>query len=111
MGRRLSSGAEQAEKLVTHGLSHLHKVWAGVLPTRVYLMCIGTLLNTVMEELIEIVTSLEDISADAGEQLVTILKQLQDKSPALFDSESQALCEEMVQVQRADLHSRSLAER
>jgi len=85
--RRLSSGAEQAVKLVTHGLTHLHKVWAGVLPTRVYLMCIGTLLNTVMEELIEIVTSLEDISADAGEQLVTMLKQLQDKSPALFDSE------------------------
>ena len=85
--RRLSSGAEQAVKLVTHGLTHLHKVWAGVLPTKVYLMCIGTLLNTVMEELIQIVTSLEDISADAGEQLVTMLKQLQDKSPAFFDSE------------------------
>ena len=85
--RRLSSGAEQAVKLVTHGLTHLHKVWAGVLPTKVYLMCIGTLLNTVMEELIGIVTSLEDISADAGEQLVTMLKQLQDRSPALFDSE------------------------
>ena len=50
-------------------------------------MCIGTLLNTVMEELIEIVTSLEDISADAGEQLVSMLKQLQDRSPAFFDSE------------------------
>ena len=85
--RRLSSGAEQAVKLVTHGLNHLHKVWAGVLPTKVYLMCIGTLLNTVMEELIQIVTSLEDISADAGEQLVSMLKQLQDKSPAFFDSE------------------------
>ena len=85
--RRLSSGAEQAVKQVTHGLSHLHKVWAGVLPTKVYLLCIGTLLNTVMEELIQIVTSLEDISADAGEQLVTMLKQLLDKSPAFFDSE------------------------
>jgi len=85
--RRLSSGAEQAVKQVTHGLSHLHKVWAGVLPTNVYLKCIGTLLNTVMEELIQIVISLEDISAEAGEQLVSMLKQLLDKSPALFISE------------------------
>ena len=78
--RRLSSGAEQAVKQVTHGLSHLHKVWAGVLPTNVYLKCIGTLLNTVMEELIQIVTTLEDISADAGEQLVSMLSQLSNKS-------------------------------
>ena len=85
--RRLSSGAEQAVKQVAHGLSHLHKVWAGVLPKKVYLMCIGTLLNTVMEELIQIVTSLEDISAEAGEQLVSMLKQLMDKSPSFFDSE------------------------
>ena len=85
--RRLSSGAEQGVKQVVSTLSHLHKVWTGVLPGNVYLKCIGTLLNTVMEELIQIVTTLEDISADAGEQLVSMLKQLSNKSTALFESE------------------------
>ena len=42
-----------------HSLSHLQKVWQGVLPQGVYLRCQGTLLNTVMEELILIITSLE----------------------------------------------------
>jgi len=85
--RRLSSGAEQGVKQVLHTLTHLNKVWSGVLPANVYMKCMGTLLNTVMEELIQIVTTLEDISADAGEQLVTMLKQLSNKSPALFDPE------------------------
>ena len=85
--RRLSSGAEQGVKQVLHTLTHLNKVWSGVLPINVYMKCMGTLLNTVMEELIQIVTTLEDISADAGEQLVTMLKQLSNKSPLLFDPE------------------------
>ena len=85
--RRLSSGAEQGVKQVISTLSHLHKVWSGVLPSNVYLKCIGTLLNTVMEELIQIVTTLEDISADAGEQLVSMLNQLSNKSTTLFESE------------------------
>ena len=85
--RRLSSGAEQGVKQVLATLGHLAKVWAGVLPSNVFLKCLGTLLNTVMEELIQIVTSLEDISADAGEQLVSMLNQLAIKSPALFEPE------------------------
>ena len=85
--KRLSSGAEQGVKQVIHTLTHLHRVWSAVLPTNVFLKCLGTLLNTVMEELIQIVTSLEDISADAGEQLVSMLKQLSNKSPALFEPE------------------------
>ena len=41
-----------------------------------------------MEELILIITSLEDISADAGEQLVSLLNQLLSKSRALFAPET-----------------------
>ena len=85
--RRLSSGAEQGVKQVVSTLTHLHNVWSGVLPSNIYLKCIGTLLNTVMEELIQIVTTLEDISADAGEQLVSMLNQLSNKSSALFETE------------------------
>ena len=86
--KRLSSGAEQGMRQVLHSLAHLQKVWGGgVLPTGTYLRCQGTLLNTVMEELILIITNLEDISADAGGQLVSLLNQLVTKSPALFAPE------------------------
>jgi len=86
--RRLSTGAEQGVRQVLHSLGHLQKVWQGVLPRGVYPRCQGTLLNTVMEELILIITSLEDISADAGEQLVSLLNQLLSKSRALFAPET-----------------------
>jgi len=85
--RRLSSGAEQGVKQVLHTLGHLQKVWGKVLPGTVYLRCQGTLLNTVLEELIQIITSLEDISADAGGQLVSLLGQLVAKAPSLFPGE------------------------
>ena len=106
-------------------MSHLQKVWQGVLPQGVYLRCQGTLLNTVMEELILIITSLEvklvwflrlrctygqDISADAGEQLVSLLSQLLSKSKALFSPETPerftrkwAKFEEVVRVLSANL--------
>ena len=85
--RRLSSGAEQGIKQVLHTLSHLQKVWGAVLPTTVYLRCQGTLLNTVLEELIQIISGLEDISADAGGQLVSLLGQLVSKAPSFFPTE------------------------
>jgi len=108
--RRLSTGAEQGVRQVLHSLSHLQKVWQGVLPDGVYLRCQGTLLNTVMEELILIITSLEDISADAGEQLVSLLSQLLAKSKSLFSPEMPerytrkwAKFEEVVRVLSANL--------
>lgn len=108
--RRLSTGAEQGVRQVLHSLSHLQKVWQGVLPVGVYLRCQGTLLNTVMEELILIITSLEDISADAGEQLVSLLSQLLSKSRSLFSPEMPerytrkwAKFEEVVRVLSANL--------
>ena len=85
--RRLSSGAEQGIKQVLHTLSHLQKVWGAVLPTTVYLRCQGTLLNTVLEELIQIISGLEDISADVGGQLVSLLGQLVSKAPSFFPTE------------------------
>jgi len=85
--KRLSSGAEQGVKQVVHTLTHLNKVWSGVLPSNVYLKCIGTLLNTVMDEIIQIISTMEDISADAAEQLVTMLRQLINKSPPFFQPE------------------------
>ena len=108
--RRLSTGAEQGVRQVLHSLSHLQKVWQGVLPQGVYLRCQGTLLNTVMEELILIITSLEDISADAGEQLVSLLSQLLSKSKIFFAPETPerytrkwAKFEEVVRVLSANL--------
>merc|ERR1712059_28600 len=67
--------------------ANLQKVWHPVLPGNTYLRCVGTLLNTVLEEVILIITNLEDISADAGGQLVSLLNQIVTKAPDLFVSE------------------------
>jgi len=88
--RRLSSGAEQGVRQVLHTLTSLQKVWHPVLPGNTYLRCLGTLLNTVLEEVILIITNLEDISADAGGQLVSLLNQIVTKAPDLFLSEEVA---------------------
>ena len=44
----------------------------------------GTLVNSGLEDLIQHISSLEDISADTAEQLVSLLKQLVQKTPAVF---------------------------
>jgi len=82
--RRLPSGAEQSIKQVVHHLSHLQKVWQPVLPPSIYSKCLGTLLNSALEELIQHITGLEDISADTAEHLVSLLNQLVTKAPAVF---------------------------
>jgi len=82
--RRLPSGAEQSIKQLVHHLSHLQRVWQPVLPPSIYAKCLGTLLNSALEELIQHITGLEDISADMAEQLVSLLNQLVTKAPAVF---------------------------
>jgi len=81
---RLASGGEQGIRGVVSHLESLKSVWSDSLPSKVYLRCMGTLLNTVLEELITIITSMEDISSDSASQLVSLFSQLQRASPPLF---------------------------
>lgn len=85
--RRLSGGVDQAVRQFLHQLSHLQKVWQPVLPTDVYCRCIGTLLNSGIEEILQRILSLSDISAEVSGQYCSLLNQIVVKAPEFFNSE------------------------
>ncbi|KAK7505508.1 hypothetical protein BaRGS_00003253 [Batillaria attramentaria] len=78
------SAAERAVKQALHQLTHLQKVWQGVLPTSVYHKAIGILLNTLITDIMDKIIVLEDISSDAARKLFTLLKLIHDKGGLLF---------------------------
>lgn len=82
--------AEQGMRQCLHQLQLLHSVWQNVLPHTVYTKAIGTLLGSVVEEIITRVVSLEDISADGALALINILNLLKDNVPALFVVEGES---------------------
>ena len=55
----------------------------------VYYRCIGTLLNTALEEIIQRIVGLADISAEAAGQFSSLLSQIKTRAPDLFSPESE----------------------
>ncbi|XP_013396329.1 centromere/kinetochore protein zw10 homolog [Lingula anatina] len=87
---------ERALKQVLHQLMLLRRVWLDVLPVSTFNKAMGTLLNSVVTELISCVTLLEDISADDATQLSSLLGILPERGPELFlhgQDKAQALAE------------------
>jgi len=82
--RRLSSGVDQAVRQFLHQVAHLQKVWLPVLPQDVYLRCIGSLVNAGLEEILQRILSLTDISAEVSGQYSSLLNQIVQKAPELF---------------------------
>ncbi|CAH1790755.1 unnamed protein product [Owenia fusiformis] len=76
--------AERAIKQCLHQLQHVSKVWNEVLPVNIYSKSMGTLLNTVISEIIGSVTQLEDISAEDATQLHMLLTMIGDRGLELF---------------------------
>uniref|UniRef100_A0A6A7FN19 Centromere/kinetochore protein zw10 homolog n=2 Tax=Hirondellea gigas TaxID=1518452 RepID=A0A6A7FN19_9CRUS len=65
-------------------LQQLCHVWCEVLPHSVYNKAMGTLLNSVVKELIERIVSLEDISQDSAVSLIATLAVFKDNAASLF---------------------------
>jgi centromere/kinetochore protein ZW10 len=82
--RRLSSGVDQAVRQFISQLSHNQKVWQGTLPDDVYYRSIGSLLNAGLEQVIQKILGLTDISAEMSGQFCTLFNQIVTKSPDLF---------------------------
>ncbi|KAL5009051.1 hypothetical protein ScPMuIL_014632 [Solemya velum] len=76
--------AEKAIKQALHQLNHLQNIWQDVLPLNIYKKAMGTLLNSVIEEIINCIVVLEDISADDAQQLSTLLTVVTDRAGTLF---------------------------
>jgi len=82
------SSLERAMKQSLHQLLHLKRVWQDVLPTPVYNRAIGTLINSVLEELIAQVTNQEDIPSHCTVHLTAAFNILILKTPDLFQIRS-----------------------
>ncbi|KAJ8043930.1 Centromere/kinetochore protein zw10-like [Holothuria leucospilota] len=76
--------AEKAIKQVLHQLELLHSVWSDVLPTKSFIKAMSALIGTVLHDVVEKVTSLEDISADDASQLHGLLTKIKVKIPGLL---------------------------
>ncbi|KAL8583837.1 hypothetical protein ACOMHN_040306 [Nucella lapillus] len=105
--------AEKSLKQALHQLTHLQRVWQGVLPVSVdhkaigqslsawvswpsvsHCVCmgqlaIGVLLNSLLKQVMDHLTSLEDISSEAARKLFLLLKMVDDKSLTLFLTEKE----------------------
>ena len=77
----LPPAAEKCIRQVFHQLNHLRKVWHNGLPENIYKRAIGTILNSVVEELVERVIILEDIAADSAVQICSLYSVVRDKAP------------------------------
>lgn len=80
----LPSSSEKCIKQVMHQLMHLRSLWQDALPLSIYRRAIGTIINTVVEELVQRVVALEDIAADAAVQICVLFTQMQDRAPEVF---------------------------
>lgn len=67
-------------------MRNLQKIWQPVLPQEVYLRAIGTLANSVLEELLLRITTMEDIPAAAALQLADQCQNVTNTLPLLFAS-------------------------
>ncbi len=81
---RLPASVEKAGRQVLHQLRNLQKIWQPVLPLEVYLRAIGTLSNSVLEELLLRITTMEDIPAAAAQQLADQCSNFTNTLPLLF---------------------------
>ncbi|EDO33366.1 predicted protein [Nematostella vectensis] len=86
-----SSQIERALKQVLHQLSHLSKIWKGVLPEDLYYHSLGALLDAVIQEITNEVLKLEDLSSDEAHQLNFLLNVVINKAPELFPDPSTAI--------------------
>ncbi|OWR43219.1 putative Centromere/kinetochore protein zw10 [Danaus plexippus plexippus] len=84
----LSENAEAAVRQCLRQLQILKNVWIGVFPPNVFTRLMGTLVNMFVEELIHRVCSVEDISMEMASQLTDMYTLVVQKSPTLFQSQS-----------------------
>lgn len=62
----------------------LQNTWKDVLPLNVYIRAIGFLIDTIIEELISIIITVEDISSQTASDLVNYFSVILERAPTLF---------------------------
>jgi len=80
-----AAAADKCIRQVSHQMLHLRNVWSSVLPSSIYKRAVGTVFNSVVEELIGKVVALEDIAADSANQISSLYLQVQEQGPKVFE--------------------------
>lgn len=80
----MDGNTEKSIRQCLRQLELLQTVWKKVLPVNVYDASLGELLNTLVEDLIRRVLSVEDISATAATQLVSFYTLVLQRAPKVF---------------------------
>ncbi|XP_015183262.1 PREDICTED: centromere/kinetochore protein zw10 homolog [Polistes dominula] len=80
----LPSSTERALRQCIRQLELLKTVWLDVLPINVYCTAVGCITNSMVEDLIIRVTSVEDIPADVASDLVIMFNMVATRAPMIF---------------------------
>ncbi|KAK2577429.1 hypothetical protein KPH14_003536 [Odynerus spinipes] len=80
----LPSSTERALRQCIRQLELLKTVWLDVLPINIYCRAVGCITNSMVEDLIIRVTSVEDIPADVASDLVIMFNMAVTRAPMIF---------------------------
>ncbi|XP_053979432.1 centromere/kinetochore protein zw10 homolog [Hylaeus volcanicus] len=80
----LQPNTERALRQCIRQLELLKTVWLDVLPVNVYCRAVGCIMNSMIEDLIIKVISVEDIPADDATELVTLFNMIVKRAPIIF---------------------------
>eukprot|EP00794_Sanderia_malayensis_P017000 gene17000-18713_t len=80
--------AQKAFEQILDLLVKLSRVWRGVLPKNIYDKSLGSLFNTVLDDIAAMIIKLEDISAEEATQFHWVLKILINRAGEIFNLKS-----------------------
>ncbi|KAK9303924.1 hypothetical protein QLX08_004517 [Tetragonisca angustula] len=80
----LHPNTERAMRQCIRQLELLKTVWIDVLPMNIYCRAVGCIMNSMVEDLIIKVISVEDIPADVATELVTLFNMIVKRAPQIF---------------------------
>lgn len=80
----LHPSTERAMRQCIRQLELLKTVWLDVLPVNIYCRAVGCIMNSMVEDLIIRVTSVEDIPADVATELVALFNMIVKRAPQIF---------------------------
>ncbi|KOX68210.1 Centromere/kinetochore protein zw10 like protein [Melipona quadrifasciata] len=80
----LHPNTERAMRQCIRQLELLKTVWMDVLPMNIYCRAVGCIMNSMVEDLIIKVISVEDIPADVATELVTLFNVIVKRAPQIF---------------------------
>ncbi|XP_031844991.1 zeste-white 10 kinetochore protein [Nomia melanderi] len=80
----LQPNTERALRQCIRQLELLKTVWLDVLPVNIYCRAVGCIMNSMVEDLIIRVVSVEDIPADVATDLGTLFNMIVKRAPVIF---------------------------